>query len=382
MNINHYNNITQIANYWQQAIEIEPIFGFGFSALDNYKEMFPFLPFEKVLKVFYDNNKQIQNTVQKGIEILNPEELRVSKKKIVVLVSHWHQLPVKEQLVSYGLEEYKDFIAWFELIPILHWVLYKKLFINNLDISITTKCSLKCKSCSLFMPLYKNPTHTSIGSLKSDLDLLFSKVDYCAYINIFGGEALLHPNLYDYLAYIQEKYINRISAVRIITNATVLLNSKLRNICKQMNVLFRVSDYSTSNSTIKNQQQKLIAQLIEFGLNFSLSSTTRWQQVYTENGLSNLSESEITKHHTRCGAPFKGFQDGKYYPCYIQWSADLLGIQKTEPSDVVDIIKTDAKEKIFKYQMDIIDKGYLSLCKHCYGNDPLFYHSIPAAEQI
>lgn len=58
----------------------------------------------------------------------------------------------------------------------LKFHLFKSVSIPQVEIVITTRCSLRCKECATFIPLIKNKVDFSYEQLTSDLNSLLKNI--------------------------------------------------------------------------------------------------------------------------------------------------------------------------------------------------------------
>ena len=132
-----------------------------------------------------------------------------------------------------------------------------------LDWELTLKCNLDCSYCG---PGHDNSTrHPPVSECLSALDFMFEYVDlYMATkprgiryvtLNVYGGEALHHPNIVEILSTIQSKYQpyrDRWALTVTTTTNTIVSNKKLKQIIPYIDE-FTVSYHS--EATEKQQQQ-------------------------------------------------------------------------------------------------------------------------------
>lgn len=94
--------------------------------------------------------------------------------------------------------------------------------LHTITISITESCCMKCKHCSQSAPYGKGKEipSTKIKSLLIDAYKLGAR-----YFGVFGGEPLLHPNIYDIIQY---AYRIGYKDVVIFTKGTLIDNDKAK----------------------------------------------------------------------------------------------------------------------------------------------------------
>ena len=67
-----------------------------------------------------------------------------------------------------------------------------KIYMRSIDLMITTRCSLKCESCSNLMQYYVDPKNTDYENILQSLNILSQNVDEIAEFRIIGGEPLMN----------------------------------------------------------------------------------------------------------------------------------------------------------------------------------------------
>ena len=63
-----------------------------------------------------------------------------------------------------------------------------KIYMRSIDLMITTRCSLKCESCSNLMQYYVDPKNTDYENILQSLNILSQNVDEIAEFRIIGDE--------------------------------------------------------------------------------------------------------------------------------------------------------------------------------------------------
>ena len=94
------------------------------------------------------------------------------------------------------------------------------VYINYLDFSITSRCSLKCRDCLSLMQYYEHPKNYNLCKMFYALDFLGNNVDAIGELRILGGEPFVNPDVYDICS--KALNIDNIRNIVFFTNATVL----------------------------------------------------------------------------------------------------------------------------------------------------------------
>lgn len=372
----------RLSTDWKSIKELI-IYGFGKVSKDNLDF------FRKQFDIVYivDSDKTKCDCEYKGIEVKHIDDVQdlLRKYKIVIMTANRNATSIGKKLTSFGLERGKDFCSMEEFLTEWFWQYQKKVCLMEVHSTITSRCTLKCKHCNMFMPYYKEHVDYTAQEIVNDLSLLFRHVDYIVSYKLLGGEPLINQELLDMIKMIGERYGKKIGSIGIITNGTILPSDELLEVSKKYDVRFDFSDY-TETVGYKEQFEKAIQLVKDAGLKYSVNNTLRWCDFGFPEHNRCYSFDEVRDHMLSCGPIFHGINDGKYYYCHVSWSADKAKLLRNAIDDYIDLSTLEdgdeAKEKILNHSKGKIEKGFVKLCKICggCGNDNTEF--VKAAEQV
>lgn len=329
-----------------------------------------------------DRDAQKHGGTLDGVPIVSYEDARKqSPAKIIVSNSLYPE--VAALLREDGLVEDRDFCYWKDYIATLFWRREGKVFLHQVDLSVTQKCVLNCRGCNMFMSLFQQPIHHDLAGMLRDIDLYFRYVDHVLAFNVLGGEPLLYPQLTELLRYLSERYGNRIFEIQLYTNGAMTPSAELLSLCRNARILFNISDYTPQLPQLKPKLEKLLTALRESGIPFRLKSAAHWLDFgYPE--VRRESPSAMAEICRRCRPPFRGLYDSKLYYCHIQASAEQLGEFRGQADDWFDlsVYDPDKKLELLRFDLGLLPKGYVSFCGRCDGCGDNNLRKIPVAEQI
>jgi len=174
------------------------------------------------------------------------------------------------------------------------------LCIPNVDLVLTTKCTLRCKDCSNLMPYYKDSISYSPEELIKDLDALLASVDYIFEVRILGGEPFVYPQLDNIISKCLAE--RKIEKIRIITNGTLLPTDDCMVLLRKLKprqkkkILFSISSYAVVADSVKN---KLYGRLKNMGYCFYIRDIRVWN----DYGLFNKREystKDLSINYSTC----------------------------------------------------------------------------------
>ena len=332
-------------------------------------------------------SKEKCNCEFKGISVKHVSDVKDDLKnhKIVIMTANRNAALVGEDLEKFGLKSGKDFCSMEQFLTEWFWNYKKKVCLMEVHSTITSRCTLKCKHCNMFMPYYKEHVDYTAKDILEDLELLFRHVDYIVAYEILGGEPLINGELADMIRQIGDRYGNRIGNIGIITNGTLLPDEQLIEISKKYDVKYDFSDY-TDIVDYKKRFDAAVKIVSDAGLRYSVNRSLRWCDFGFPVNNRMYDFDKVREHMLSCGPIFHGLNDGKYYYCHVSWSADKAKLLKNVSDDYIDLRTLDdddrAKEAILEHSNGNMAKGFVKLCKICggCGNDNTEF--VKAAEQM
>ena len=373
---------SKLTDDWKYISELV-VYGFGKVAHDNIDF------FKSNFNIVYivDSNKEKCNCEFKGISVKHVDDVKDDLKnyKIVIMTANRNAALVGEDLEKFGLQSGKDFCSMEQFLTEWFWNYKKKVCLMEVHSTITSRCTLKCKHCNMFMPYYREHVDYTAKDILEDLELLFRHVDYIVAYEILGGEPLINGELADMIRQIGDRYGNRIGNIGIITNGTLLPDEQLIEISKKDNVKYDFSDY-TDVVDYKKRFDSAVKIVSDAGLRYSVNRSLRWCDFGFPVNNRMYDFDKVREHMLSCGPIFHGLNDGKYYYCHVSWSADKAKLLKNVSDDYIDLRTLDdddrAKEAILEHSNGNMAKGFVKLCKICggCGNDNTEF--VKAAEQM
>ncbi len=330
---------------------------------------------EGVFKNIYDLNEAVYlpdgkiNENKRSIEVKNSdlflkENIKTKKYKIIVS-SDSKKNQYFKKLLSLGYKQNKDFCDYKEYVSLIPYIEQDMTHIWRADIMLTEKCTLNCTFCNMYMPHFKNPKHRNLDEIKSDLDSFFSLIDYVSIFHLVGGEPLMYPQVNDVIDYVGKKFRDKMGRMLITTNGTLTPKEKTMNLIKQYKCLVMVSDY-TKEIKYKRRLDNLVKILKENHVSFIVREDISWSDFGHPEVIKFKKEKDVISHFKKCTAPYKGINNGKYYFCHLNTSANLAGMIPINDNDFCDLNKIN-KYQLLEHDLGFLKLGYSTFCKNCYG---------------
>ena len=300
------------------------------------------------------------------------------------------KIEIKKELDNEGFLANKDYYTYEEFLnqiyPIIAMYCHDELFMSLCQIVLTERCSLKCKKCAhaCYATDYQTEDMT-LEQVVNSADHFFEKVDYINEFVLIGGEPLLYKNLCEAIECIGEKYRGQMGTFSITTNGTIMPSTELMKVCRDYNVLIRISNYSQQIPRLKERYKRLIEILEKNKIYYDLAPESgSWMDYgfeYVDNGDN---PEQLISIFDNCKTPCREIRGSKLYYCVMARSvADNLhkNVGKDDYLDFDSLSEKDYKKQILEYTYGYSEKGYLDMCRYCHGADARKY-IIPVAEQL
>ncbi len=239
----------------------------------------------------------------------------------------------------------------------IKYLLPGHLWVDKVDICITTKCNLHCDGCDHLIPYYKNPEHLDKDRIITSIRKMSEAVDWFFHINILGGEPFLNPDL-KYI--LEEVPSEKCDVVQIITNATIIPNDpELFDVMRRKKAVVLMSQYPLNERI----QEKLIRTLDREGIAYYA-----YKPVWTDFGEPrnyHHSQSELKKQFLACKESCHNLRNGKLYACFRSSHGSALGLVPCEKDEYVDLLKNAKSQNKEQLRRLIWRHKPLAACQYC-----------------
>lgn len=351
---------------------------------------------------FCDSAKDKWGTKFCGHEIISPDELMSKYPNAAVVVSTVFHSTIVEVLKKNGYKNIFDCSSLFLQIDFTEynfWMLPEYAIrnveqymaalyeqekrtngIDQIFLNITTKCTLRCRDCSMFIPYVLEPCSYDAEIILEDFLKVLDVVGHVRIVNLYGGEPMVHPELSMMISKLENE--NRIDRISIITNATVLPDEELLNVLeKDKRIKVRISDYGDLSSKLEQIKEKLDRRQIAY----EVANYTYWDSP-SKIAICNDSEEELKIKFQQCTACNVLFLlNRKLYLCSTGSAVNNIGAFPPSESNYVDIEKYSddvLKEKIKSFIERPKNKQYIDACRYCSGGHCVqFENKLPVAVQ-
>lgn len=298
--------------------------------------------------------------------------LQNRKAKIIVTTVRAAYEEIAKTLSGFGFKEYEDFV-WFERFAgewNLRW--HNRCVLSKIDTVITSRCTLKCQNCNMFIGYVKTPQDIEFDSLRRNFDTFFASVDFVYEYTLLGGEPFLHKKLTEVITYLGKRYGDRIGRINLISNGTVLPNDEMLQTLKRYQVTVHISDY-TCSLHYDDKLKKAAETLEKAGIEYYIIPNNTWKDVVYPK--LTYTADNPREHMLICGHSTHSVDNGRLYWCDPAFAAECFTGFHSKADDSLDLeanrknnSKFDASINILKYLWgDVNERGYMSICEKCAG---------------
>ena len=340
---------------------------------------------------FIDNDSNRIGSVYENTEVISFREYldNFSSGKIVIAVSAKNLPEIETQLIENGLMHRVDYYYYNEfrnrVFPIISTYCYNKSYVPLAQISLTERCTLKCKKCAhACYAVDHTAQDMTLDEVYRSADVFFSKVDFIQEFVLIGGEPLLYRELDKAIQYIGSKYRGQMGIFSITTNGTIIPSESVLEMCVKYQVLYRISNYQKTIPRLKEMHDKLIHELSKYSIEYILGAA---EHTWTDYGFDYVdrkaSPEELMRVFDECQTPCREIRGNKFYFCVMARSvSENLGFPVGEDDylDMNSLQGENYKADLLKFNLGYSKKGYLDMCNFCHGAERKRY-LVPAAEQ-
>lgn len=366
-----------------------------FGAGDLGKLAFHALKKNKIkVDFFCDSNGKKQDKDYLGVKIISPEQLALLEKNSHIFMCNSQYIAVVSDLLKK-----LNFVNIYDLVSLLKNVdfsdcnldqglfsvpaierqvalheqnclkankdIHKKLYISNIDIVITERCSLKCKDCANLMQYYQRPQNAEHELLFKATDKLMKCIDNLYEFRILGGDPFMNKKMFEVVNKVSN-YKN-VEQIVVYTNATILPKDENFRCLTNKKVRLHITNYGL----MSRKHDELVEMCKKNKIKFVSERVKKWQDIGSI-AYEKKSEKQLeTLFKNCCANNLLTLFDGKLYRCPTSAHGVKLKAIPEDVNDIIQLGKSELDLKLLKEQIKdfYYGKKFISACLYCKGRD-------------
>jgi organic radical activating enzyme len=232
----------------------------------------------------------------------------------------------------------------------------EKLSVQNIDLIITERCSMKCKDCSNLMQYYETPENANLSEMVQTIDSICGKMDEIYEFRVIGGEPFMNKEIHLVVEKLTSK--KNVHKVSIFTNATIVPRETQWKALSHEKVRFFITEYELSRNL-----QPLIEQLEKRGIPYVSETANGWTDCAALEKHNRTEKEQEKIFEACCAKNLATLHDGYLFRCPFAANAHKLKAIPDYPTDYLEVLKA-SPEKIKAF---LRDKPFIQACDHCNG---------------
>jgi len=377
----------KLTDDWEELLRRPSLVPFGLGRIG--RRVLPSLLKEFDIPFLIDNRHAGETIAGREVVSLADalRRMELVAAKIVVTTMKGAYEEMAEELRAAGLVEFRDFCIFERFAEEWHLRWKGTCVLAKIDTVITSRCTLRCKNCNMFIPYAKETCDFPFERLKENFDAFFASVGFVYEYTLLGGEPFLHTELGRILHYLMERYGECIGRINLISNGTVVPSDDVLSLMQQHAMTVHISDY-TATVDYKKRLAAVEQALAAHGIEYYVIPNNVWKDVVYPR---DTYRAEDPAGHMRiCGHSTHSVDDGKLYWCDPAFAAECFTGFPSQPDDFLDLRenqrthdKDTAARNIFRYLLgDVNERGCMSICERCAGIGRDNDREIPAGVQM
>lgn len=345
-----------------------------FGAGDYGRQLVHILENEIKILGFVDNDKEKYSNKICGIECISFETLTESYDRntgIILTMSQIARVKPITQLETAGFVKNIDYFIIEEFLSVYYLYKHGKVYFSSISFLPSTRCNLSCRYCLNFNSFAQEFYIREYEDLIKDVDTFFKCVDRIMLFHVSGGEPMLYPHVAELIKYINDNYGNRIDTLRTVTNGTIVPKDEILKKLSETKIEITVDDYRKAIPHTKEQFDRLINKLNEYGIKHYINYTDSWIDLAPERtDYSSMDDEWLINHRSECSQSWQELRDGKIYSCNYASYAQVAGLSMAnESEESFDLMNYDEsrKKELIEFRLGYSNRGYTAFCKKCRG---------------
>jgi hypothetical protein len=303
---------------------------------------------------FVDNDPAKQKKLFHGYKVITFEELKHTYPKAIIIIA----------AKRYASEIFEQVSPYYEKVYTLVRQ-YANMVLNQLNVVVTERCTMRCKHCSSLMPYYKHPKDCDCSLILESLNKLLDCVKFVDRVEVLGGEPFLYEDLPIILEFLTKS--DKILKIEVITNGTKR-PSFPPDVFKHPKICVVINDYKGKGGDPnfkEHARQTSIDWLMHVfdkeGVTYRYNKHWAWADMgnfhYRGRGGNDLKRLFKKCNFNTCTE----LLNGKLYRCPRSSHGSQLGWLPDEDSISADTLTPENLR-------DFINKPFIGACNYCDGN--------------
>lgn len=242
--------------------------------------------------------------------------------------------------------------------PPLRSLLPGHLWLDYVEVVVTTKCNLRCSNCANLMQYYERPYNLDRETVIASMRKLHECFDWCSTYRVLGGEPFLNPDLKFFLKEIPREKCGKIV---VVTNASILPSDpELLDVLRRKQITIYFSNYPSTQDT----QRQLIQILEQNNIPYFVEDSREWQD-YGSPVNYGRKDRELAIQFARCKSRCRSLFNGYLYYCPRSGHGYDLNLIERRPGEFVDILHNTREENILQIRSLTWRSKPIEACKYC-----------------
>ncbi|NLN86261.1 MAG: radical SAM protein [Syntrophomonadaceae bacterium] len=244
----------------------------------------------------------------------------------------------------------------------------------RVEMSITARCTLRCRDCCNLIPCYEKPSDLDTTRLLQDIDDFLGNVDRVCRFVVMGGEPFLHPGLAAIMIHLIKH--PQVDIVHLFINATIMPAGEVLALVGHPKVYLTISKYPRGLSRRDKELQEALKQR---GARYIVTENNWRDMGGFDPGLDD-SPQELKERFASCSINIcHNIIDGAYHLCARSGHGQRLGQFPPDPNDSVPFRGRHDPREFQEGLRRLLARDYISACRQCHGGaGPV----VPAAIQM
>ncbi len=351
-----------------------------------------YLGLKKHIACLGDNNPKKIGTYLEDIQILSKEAIKELYPNAHIAITVGDVCVAEDIRKEFMQMGFQDFISRQALLHRFEFDGHRekalvcrdgKYILRQVVVSVTERCTLRCKNCSQMMPRFTHPQDIDTGQVIESIQNLMDSITYVQDLTLLGGEPLMNRELPQICKAAGElKKQGKIKFVSIVSNATIVPWEELLQVMREYGIMIMFSDYGSLSVNMKKAQQACEKYGVQWRYAYSGGRNEEkieyWSELSTDR--IDLTREQLDTKFKNCNSVYDCnlIYRGRYYFCCLSAFLSGLGIMKPEGNSFDLLNPTQNKEeRIQGYRRFMEEEKTIEGCYYCN-----FHGRVPAAEQL